>query len=87
MGTRRVDRTRFDDCRPGLDTDDDGEVNSADTLYIEQGGYVSGVAITAYGTVFYGTANPESDESAVATLQVATDPFMGTPTVAWMEMY
>jgi hypothetical protein len=53
---------------------------------MEQTGYVSGVAITSYGTVLYGTATPD-DGSVVETLRVATDPFMGTATVAWMEMY
>ena len=87
MGTGRVYGIRFDDCSPGLDTDGDGEATSADTPYMEQSGYVSGVAITAYGTVLYGTANPDTDLSVVETLRVATDPFMGTATVAWMEMY
>jgi hypothetical protein len=87
MGTGRVYGIRFDDCSPGLDTDGDGEATSMDTPYMEQSGYVSGVAITAYGTVLYGTANPDTDESVVETLRVATDPFMGTATVAWMEMY
>ena len=87
MGTGRVYGIRFDDCSPGLDTDGDGEANSADTPYIEQDGYVSGVTVTAYGTVLYGAANPNPDESVVETLRVATDPFMGTATVAWMEIY
>jgi hypothetical protein len=86
MGLGRVYGIRFDDCSPGLDTDGDGEATSADTPYMEQTGYVSGVAITAYGTVLYGTATPD-DGSVVETLRVATDPFMGTATVAWMEIY
>jgi len=86
MGVGRVYGIRFDDCSPGLDTDGDGEATSADTPYMEQTGYVSGVAITAYGTVLYGTATPD-DGSVVETLRVATDPFMGTATVAWMEIY
>jgi len=87
MGTGRIYGIRFDDCSPGLDTDGDGEATSADTPYVEQSGYVSGVAITAYGTVLYGSANPDTDESVVEVLRVATDPFMGTATVAWMEIY
>lgn len=87
MGTGRVYGIRFDDCSPGLDTDGDGEATSADTPYMEQTGYVSGVAITAFGTVLYGSSNPDTDESVVEVLRVATDPFMGTATVAWMEIY
>jgi len=87
MGTGRVYGLRFDDCSPGLDTDGDGEATSADTPYIEQEGYVSGVAVTAFGTVLYGSATPESDLSVVETLRVATDPFMGTAAIAWLEIY
>jgi len=86
MGTGRVYGIRFDDCSPGLDTDGDGEATSADGPYVETEGYVSGVAVTAYGTVLYGTADP-SAEGSVETLRTATDPFMGTATVAWMEIY
>ena len=72
---------------PGIDTDGDGEATSADTPYVEQDGYVSGVAVTAYGTVLYGSATPDDGGSVVETIRTATDPFMGTATVAWMEMY
>ena len=87
MGTGRVYGVRFDDCSPGLDTDGDGEATSADTPYVEQEGYVSGVTVTSYGTVLYGSANPTTDESVVEVVRVATDPFMGTAAVAWMEIY
>lgn len=87
MGTGRVYGIRFDDCSPGLDTDGDGEATSVDTPYVEQDGYVSGVTVTSYGTVLYGSANPTTDESVVEVIRVATDPFMGTAAVAWMEIY
>jgi len=87
MGLGRVYGIRFDDCSPGIDTDGDGEATSADTPYVEQDGYVSGVAVTAYGTVLYGSATPDDGGSVVETIRTATDPFMGTATVAWMEMY
>jgi hypothetical protein len=86
MGTGRVYGIRFDDCSPGLDTDGDGEATSVDTPYVEQEGYVSGVAVTAYGTILYGSSTPD-DSSVVETLRSATDPFMGTAAVAWMEIY
>jgi hypothetical protein len=75
------------DLSSDMDSPCDGEATSMDTPYMEQSGYVSGVSITAYGTVLYGTANPDTDESVVETLRVVTDPFMGTATVAWVEMY
>lgn len=87
MGTGRVYGIRFDDCSPGLDTDGDGEANSSDDPFVEQDGYVSGVAVTAYGTVLYGSAEPDDGGSAVEVVRTATDPFMGTATVAWMEIY
>jgi hypothetical protein len=87
MGTGRVYGIRFDDCSPGLDTDGDGEATSADTPYIEQEGYVSGVAVTAYGTILYGSSNPDDGGSVVEAIRTATDPFMGTAAVAWMEIY
>ena len=88
MGVGRVYGIRFDDCSPGLDSDGDGEATSADVPYVEENGYVSGVAVTAYGTVLYGTASgPDAGGSATSTIQSATDPFLGTATVAWMEMF
>ena len=45
------------------------------------------VAITGFGTVLYGSSSPDMDESVVETLRVATDPFMGTAAIAWLEIY
>lgn len=87
MGTGRVYGLRFDDCSPGLDTDGDGEATSVDTPYVEQEGYVSGVTVTSYGTVLYGSSNPSDDGSIIEVLRVATDPFMGTAAIAWMEIF
>jgi hypothetical protein len=89
MGTGRVYGLRFDDCTPGLDTDGDGEATTADTPYVEQPGYVSGVTVGDQGTIYYGSANPTVDGSsaAVETIDAATNPFLGTAAIAWMEIY
>jgi hypothetical protein len=88
MGTGRVYGIRFDDCSPGLDTDGDGEATTSDTPYVEQEGYVSGVAITSFGTVLYGSAiGPDEGGSAVEVISSATDPFLGTAAIAWLEVF
>ena len=88
MGTGRVYGIRFDDCSPGLDTDADGEATTSDTPYVEQVGYVSGIAVTSFGTVLYGSATgPDSGGSAVEVIGSATDPFLGTAAIAWLEVF
>lgn len=89
MGVGRVYGIRFDDCSPGLDTDGDGEATSADSASVETEGYVSGVTVGEQGTIYYGTATPTSDGSsaAVETITAATNPFLGTAAIAWMEIY
>jgi hypothetical protein len=88
MGTGRVYGIRFDDCTPGLDSDGDGEATTSDTPYVEQVGYVSGVAVTSFGTVLYGSATgPDSGGSAVEVIRSATDPFLGTAAIAWLEIF
>jgi hypothetical protein len=88
MGTGRVYGIRFDDCTPGLDTDGDGEATTSDTPYVEQEGYVSGVAVTSFGTVLYGSATgPDDGGSAVEVIRSATDPFLGTAAIAWLEIF
>jgi hypothetical protein len=88
MGTGRVYGIRFDDCSPGLDTDGDGEATTSDTPYVEQVGYVSGIAVTSFGTVLYGSATgPDSGGSAVEVIGSATDPFLGTAAIAWLEVF
>ncbi len=88
MGVGRVYGIRFDDCSPGIDTDGDGEASSTDTPYVETEGYPSNVAITEYGTVLYGSSGgPDSGGSVVESISSATDPFLGTAAVSWMEMF
>ncbi len=87
-GTGRVYGLRYDDCTPGLDTDGDGDADANDNASQSYGNYVSGV-YPGEGMVYFGTANPTTDGSgsAVETIVAVTDPFLGTATVAWMELY
>jgi hypothetical protein len=87
LGTGRVYGVRFDDCTPGLDTDGDGDATTSDNPYVEESGYISGVSVTSYGTVMYGTGGGPDEGDAVSSLRVATDPFMGTANMAWMEVF
>jgi hypothetical protein len=88
LGTGRVYGLRFDDCSPGMDTDGVDGATSADSPYVEQDGYVSGVS-EGDGTLYYGSSAPTTDGSsaAVETIRSATNPFLGTMAIAWMEIY
>ena len=52
-------------------------------------GYVSSVAVTDAGTIVYGAAGVTADGSsgAVGAISSATNPFLGTSTIAWMEVF
>ncbi|MDP2312514.1 MAG: PilC/PilY family type IV pilus protein [Pseudomonadota bacterium] len=88
LGTGRVYGLQFDDCAPGMDTDGSDGVTPSDSPYIETEGIVSGLT-AGDGTIYYGTADPTTDgsSSAVETIRAATDPFLGTTAIAWMEIY
>ncbi len=87
-GVGRVYGLRFDDCSPGIDTNDDGVADSGDNAAVETEGYTSGVTV-GNGTVYYGTAtpNPDGSEAVVETITATNAIFMNTATVAWMEMF
>ncbi len=88
LGNGRVYGLQFDDCMPGMDTDGSDGVTPADADYVETDGYVSGVT-AGDGMIYYGSANPSMDgsDAAAETIRVATDPFLGTTAIAWMEIY
>ncbi len=88
LGVGRVYGLQFDTCGPGMDTDGVDGVTPADEPYVETEGYVSGVTV-GDGMVYYGSATPTVDGSsaAVETIRAATDPFLGTSAIAWMEIY
>lgn len=87
LGKGRVYGLAFDTCGPGMDTDGVDGVTPADADYIEKEGYVS--ITVGDGTLYVGGSNPTVDGSsaAVDTIKVATDPFLGTSAIAWMEIY
>jgi hypothetical protein len=88
LGVGRVYGLAFDTCGPGMDTDGTDGVTPSDSPYVETEGYVSGITV-GDGTIYYGSSNPTVDGSgaAVDTIRAATDPFLGTSAIAWMEIY
>ena len=89
-GTGRLYGLDFEDCTEGLDTNGDGDLDSSDGDYVEhEDEYLSGVTVTEQGSLVYGTSNPTTDGSdgAVVTRDVADDPFLGTATMAWLEVF
>jgi hypothetical protein len=89
-GTGRIYGIDFQDCSNGIDTNGDGSVTAADAEFIEaEDSYISGLTVTDKGNLFYGTSNAETDGSGapVGTINAATDPFLGTNTLAWMEVF
>jgi hypothetical protein len=89
-GTGRLYGLDFEDCDPGMDTDGDGDIDEEDEPYLEEeDSYISGVTVTDKGTLFYGSSDVLTDGSgdAVGTIDVENDPFLGTQTMAWMEVF
>ena len=65
-------------------------MTAADANFIEaEDAYVSGLTVTDKGTLFYGTSNATTDGSGspVGTINPANDAFLGTATLAWMEIF
>jgi hypothetical protein len=88
VGVGRVYGLAFDTCGPGMDTDGVDGVTPADSPYIEVPDYVSNVT-AGDGTLYYGTATPGDDggDGGIGTIPAASDPFVGTAAIAWMEIY
>ena len=83
-GTGRLYGISYTDCTPMLDTNGDGVTTAADDRAVEEAdSYISGVAISDKGTLFYGTSN----DTEVSTLSISNDPYLGTATMAWMEVF
>ena len=85
MGEGRLYGLNYNDCSGALDTDGDGTAED----YTSAEGYVSGAAVSEFGTVYFGTSNPTTDGSSavVETISVADAGLLGTRAVAWMEMF
>jgi hypothetical protein len=89
-GTGKLYGIRFDDCTPGIDTDGDGTADTSDSAAISSSGnYISGITVTDSGSIIYGTSGVTTDgsSSAVGSIDSATNPFLGTATVSWMEVF
>ena len=89
-GTGRLYGLRFDDCSAGLDTNGDGTADNSDNPSISTtGSYISGITVTDAGTVIYGSSGVSTDGTAdaVGTLDNTNNPFLGTATVGWMEIF
>jgi hypothetical protein len=85
-GVGKVYGLRFDDCSPGIDTNGDGAADAADDPAVASEGYVSGVTVTSQGRVYYADANPDAGEDRLHSIEAATDPFLGTAAIAWMQV-
>jgi hypothetical protein len=82
IGNGRVYGLQFDDCSPGIDTNGTDGVTPADAPYEEFADeFVSGVT-AGDGTIYAGTT-----DGSIETIRAATDPFLGTAAIAWMEIY
>jgi len=89
-GEGRIYGVDFEDCTQGLDTDGDGAVDTNDDLYeAHEDSYISGITVTSQGTLFYGIsgADTEGTTDPVGQISSATDPFLGTETLAWLEVF
>ncbi len=86
-GDGRVYGLMYDDCSPGMDTDGDGDVDENDLDYEDIEGYPSQVAISSQGTIFVGSSDASGTGAGLTNFSVATDPFLGTQSIAWMEVF
>ncbi|RME28342.1 MAG: hypothetical protein D6798_02630 [Deltaproteobacteria bacterium] len=88
-GTGRIYGLAYDDCAPGIDTNGDGSVDASDSDYVDVGGYVSSLTVTAQGRIAYGVqdASSSSGSADFDFLDPAGNPFLGTAGLAWMEVF
>ncbi|MDP6934902.1 MAG: hypothetical protein QGG40_18420, partial [Myxococcota bacterium] len=88
-GEGRIYGLDFEDCEPGMDTDGDGSATTDDEDYVTVDGYPSQVTVTEQGTIIYGSSNPDvdGDGDAVGIISAVNDPFLGTQSMAWMEVF
>jgi hypothetical protein len=83
VGTGRLYGLDYQDCGQGLDTNADGTIDTNDDDNIEAEGYLSNVAIGDNGKIYYSSAT----DVDIQIIDAVQDPFKGTATVGWMEMY
>jgi hypothetical protein len=86
-GTGRLYGLDYSDCTTGIDSNSDGTVDTTDEPYIEkEGAYMSGVAVSDKGTLFYGTSAFDESGAGIGAL-TTTNNSLGTATLGWMEVF
>lgn len=80
-GEGRIYGLDYTDCGSGLDTNGDGTATTADEDYISTTGFVSNIAIGENGKLYFASG------TTIDSFDAVQDPFAGTATVGWMEMY
>jgi hypothetical protein len=88
-GQSRLYGISYEDCDPSTDTDGDGDVDRRDDEYREYDDeYISGVTI-ANGHVYVGSgASDDASEAQITAISTSVqDPFQGTVTLGWMEVF
>ena len=72
-----------------IDTDGSGAADTTDDAFTEVTGYASSITVTDAGTILYGTSSVTADgsDNSVSAITSATNPFLGTSTIAWMEVF
>jgi hypothetical protein len=86
-GTGRVYGISYDSCDPAMDTNGDGVVDALDSASEDFDSYVSGVTVTEQGNLVFGLANADMEGSDIGFRAAMGDPFLGTATMAWMEVF
>ncbi|MBN1336338.1 MAG: hypothetical protein JXB39_10290 [Deltaproteobacteria bacterium] len=87
LGEGRLYGLRYDDCSQGLDTTGDGAAGAEDAFYTVVGSYPSKPVVTDQGTVLVGGLDITGRDVGVQRIDGATDPFLGTTSITWMEIY
>lgn len=86
-GTGRVYGISYDSCDPAMDTNGDGVVDALDNASEDFDSYVSGITVTEQGNLVFGIANADMEGSDIGFRAAMGDPFLGTATMAWMEVF
>lgn len=85
-GQGRLYGIAYDDCGPGMDTNNDGVVDASDSSHVEVDGYPSSVTNNG-NTIFVGTSGGDGVDAGILSIGAEGDPFLGTATLAWMEVF
>lgn len=87
LGEGKIYAIDYQTCEGGWDTDDDGVPDSTSVSAGPTSGYVSNLAVSDQGTLFYAATPDDSYTPNITMLTPMQDGFMGTAAVQWMEMY